>query len=160
MTARARQTEARTLLTNIYSCEVMFHSDWNIYFADWRDIGFFPEGTLNYILGFSVPYDPIPAGINYTGPSYSGPQPNPVITAAVVNNNNGYCGTSLLPDCVTTQFARNGGGSPVWGVTMVSNSVPNKFVAAAAGQITSDPNLIDGWLMDSNKTITNAVQGY
>ncbi len=158
LAARARQTEAKTLITTIYGAEKMFYSEWKNYFADWRDIGFCPTGDLRYIVGFSHGFDPLPANIGYSGPSFNGPGQNPVIGAIVANNNNGtVCGVNC--PCRTTDFAYAAALSPVWPATIVKNSIPKGFTAGAAGQIGGDTSVLDGWIIDHNKKMINLVDG-
>lgn len=159
--AKSRQFEAKFALSDLYSAERSFHAEWGVYFSDWRDLGFQPHGDLNYILGFATSFDPIPANINYSGPSYAGLPPNPAIYGGLVNNNNNYCGT-VVPDCTTTAkaYASVAPGIGLWGATNVRNTPPHLFTAAATGIIGSDNSVWDGWAMNSNKTLINVNPGF
>lgn len=51
---KARQSEARSLLGGLYMAEKSFNSEWNSYYGDFRDVGFQPEGTMRYAIGFAA----------------------------------------------------------------------------------------------------------
>lgn len=160
MAARAKQSEAQNHLAHLYACMQTFHKEWGYYFEDWRDIGFAPEGDQHYIMGFAVPHDPLPAGIGYSGPSYQGPQPNPALSATLINNNNDWCGSALMSNCRTLPTAYAAAGHPVWGVTESINTPGNhRFVAAASGQIGGDPARLDAWTVDSSRQFTHVEDG-
>lgn len=155
---RARQSEAKSMLLAIYLGEKNFYAEWKYYFADWRDIGFCPAGNLRYIVGFAHGFDPLPAGIGYSGPSYSGPPNHGPIGAIVANNNNGtVCGVTC--ECRTTEFAYVAEAHPVWTTTIIKNSDPKAFTAGAAGQIGGDPTDLDAWIIDQNKSMLNVDDG-
>ena len=46
--ARSKQTEAKTNLGSLYGAQKAFHGEWNLYFPDFRAIGYAPEGQLRY----------------------------------------------------------------------------------------------------------------
>ncbi len=50
---RARQAEARGLLSGIFTAEKSFIAEWGAGTTDLQGIGFYPEGQLGYIAGFS-----------------------------------------------------------------------------------------------------------
>ncbi len=49
---RARQAEARTMLSGIFTAEKSFIAEWGAGTTDLQGIGFYPEGQLGYIAGF------------------------------------------------------------------------------------------------------------
>src|SRR5882672_11361809 len=53
--AKARQSEAKSQLSALYSAEKAFFAEWNMYFEDFRDIGYAPEGNLRYRVGWTAP---------------------------------------------------------------------------------------------------------
>ncbi|RME15975.1 MAG: prepilin-type N-terminal cleavage/methylation domain-containing protein, partial [Bdellovibrio sp.] len=50
--AKAKQSEAKTNLGGLYTAEQAFFTEWNQYFADFRDIGYEVRGNLYYNVGF------------------------------------------------------------------------------------------------------------
>ncbi len=53
--SKARQTEAKTMLSSIYSGEKAFESEWGVFTSDLNAIGFRPEGAnLRYVVGFTA----------------------------------------------------------------------------------------------------------
>ena len=75
--AKARQSEAKGNLGAIYTSEKAFFAEWNLYFSDFRDIGFSPEGQLRYHTGFATGLSGLPSGIGYSGPQTSEGRKNP-----------------------------------------------------------------------------------
>jgi type IV pilus assembly protein PilA len=52
--AKAKQSEAKSALAALHAAEKAFFAEWNSYYGDFRDIGYLPEGRLNYHLGFAA----------------------------------------------------------------------------------------------------------
>lgn len=52
---RARQVEARSLLSGIYTAQKAFIAEWSGGSSDLLGIGFYPEGQLGYLAGFAFP---------------------------------------------------------------------------------------------------------
>ena len=160
MAARAKQSEAQNMLSHLYACMATFHQEWKYYFEDWSDIGFAPEGDQHYILGFSVPHDPLPAGIGYSGPSYDGAQPNPPLLGRLINNNNTWCGSALMNNCRTLPSAFAAAGHAVWGATDLNNTLgAQSWVAAASGQISGTAGSVDAWMINHQKQFTHVEDG-
>ncbi len=144
--AKARQSEARSALSGIYTAEKAFQAEWNQYFEDFRNIGYRPEGLFRYEHGFTGggPNSPV----NYTG---AGTGAN----AAAVNFST-LAGTW----CTAAPTAPTNGcqvirapvapGAPVGALTATT------FTAQANGDIDGDAGL-DTWTVDNNKTFTNTV---
>ncbi len=57
--AKARQSEAKTNLSALYSAEKAFYAEWTQYRSDFRDIGVAPEGMLRYHIGFTAAEAPL-----------------------------------------------------------------------------------------------------
>lgn len=158
--AKARQSEAQANLGALYSAEKAFFAEWNNYFADFRDVGFAPEGQLHYHTGFSGAGSAIPANVGYTGPS------NKVIPqVAAVNptdiDTNLYCkdATGGNGACTETPYAA-GKALPA---ALVNNAAgAQAFTAAAAGCINSGGSgcaTTDQWTIDNNKNLGNIQSG-
>jgi len=144
--AKARQSEAKTNLGAIYSSTKAFHAEWLTYFEDFRDIGFSPEGELNFEVGFLTAVATTPA--NYSGPSMAG------ATATDFTTGSGaVCGTVAVPvmDCALL---------PVLGgavrLLQASSAAAMTFTAAASGGIDDDPT-IDDWTINQAKALRNVA---
>lgn len=146
--AKARQSEAKANLAGLYTAEKGFFAEWNRYFADFRHIGYAPEGTLRYHVGFSSVSPGIPAGSGYSGPGCPNPL-NACNGSSTFMSTVNYCPTTAgqPSSCVASVHAV----APT-GATVASNGLT--FVAQAAGNIDSDPT-IDRWTIDQAKQLSN-----
>ena len=71
-TAKAKQSEAKSNLSTLYSAERAFQAEWQTYAASFNVIGYAPTGTMRYEHGFAADFATAPgAGLppNYTGPN-------------------------------------------------------------------------------------------
>jgi len=139
--AKARQSEAKTLLSGLYTGEKTYKMEWGIYFGDFRNIGFDPQGNLRFRVGFSA------AGVNnvvgYQGPGIAAGG------AAVQFNSQVYCGAA---PCNETPFGI--------GMAAIAGDTPPTlvaFVAGANGDIDGEDAARDEWQIDQDKTLTNTV---
>ncbi len=149
--AKARQTEAKTQLSSLYTSEKAFFAEYTAYHGMFGAIGYSPEGQLRYNVGFST------------------------ITAEA-NNANGYTTTPVAPGNVRTvdaYCAAPGAAMTATGCRMLNgatNAVPpvvpaagtiniNTFVAAATARISTGAGADDVWTMDQNKILSNTVDG-
>ena len=62
--ARSRQSEAKAALTSIYTAEQAFHSQWEVYAAPFKVIGYDPGGNYRYVAGFD---DAVTGGKKFCG---------------------------------------------------------------------------------------------
>lgn len=154
---KARQSEAKSMLGALYTTEKAFRAEWNTYFEDFRDIGFSPEGTLRYNIGWSVAGVATPTG--YSGPSGGG-------AAAAVQFKtdtaapNGYCATSGLctisagppaTPALVASTATNGCGAEV-------PAAAAAFTANAIGAL-GGTNATDVWTINESNTLCNNISG-
>lgn len=152
--AKSRQSEAKANLGALYSCEKAFFAEWNLYFADFRDIGFAPEGTLRYRTGFAAAGDTLPAAIGYSGPSNNDPsqatnatQFNTTVYCPASNGGNGACKESPL-------YA-----SALPGTTNLSNATGNQQFVAGASGIIGTTTTADWWTINQVKDLINTQNG-
>lgn len=134
--SKARQSEGQSMLGALYGAEAAYHGQWSQYFADFRDIGFAPRGNLNFHVGFANAGTPTaPSDSNYPGPTARN-------AGATVFN------STLLPASMVTPTSRACN-------TFTNSGIPSndEFVAAACGNIDSDPDL-DIWNINQNKEFT------
>ncbi|MCB0384206.1 MAG: prepilin-type N-terminal cleavage/methylation domain-containing protein [Bdellovibrionales bacterium] len=138
--AKARQSEAKTLLSGLYTGQKTYKMEWGIYFSDFRNIGFDPNGNLRFRVGFSA------AGVNnvvgYQGPGAAAG------AAGVQFNSQVYCGAS--PSCTETPFGI--------GMAAIAGDTPpttTTFVAQANGDIDGEDAVRDIWTINQDKLLLN-----
>lgn len=156
---KTRQSEAKNALAAIYQAEKAFHQEWAQYFADFRDIGYAPEGVMRYSV--TVSSDAVrvsPTAISgYMGPS--GP-----VNAPTFFNTNLYCDDATAT--VTNFSVCNTDPDYADAATMaaaIANADSlniNSFRAAAASDLDrdrADGGSIDSWTMDHTKKLINVI---
>ncbi len=140
--AKARQSEAKTLLSGLYTAEKTYKMEWGTYFGDFRNIGFDPNGNLRFRVGFSA------AGvanvIGYQGPGVA------ASGAAVQFNTSVYCPASGT--CIETPF-----GLAFIAIAGDTPPTTTTFVALAQGDIDGEDAIRDTWTIDQDKTLTNTI---
>lgn len=148
--AKSRQSEAKANLGGLFSCEKSFFAEWNNYFADFRDIGFAPEGNLKYTVGFSGAGAAVPAGIGYSGPSNA---TGVGATAALDFSSTIYCpdpsggnGLCVVPPVISALPA-----------ALVVNAVGAQAFTAAAAGIIGTTATADVWTINQAKSLINTV---
>ncbi|XGC81858.1 type IV pilin protein [Bdellovibrio bacteriovorus] len=161
--AKARQSEAKTNLSSLYTAEKAFYSEYNVYDNRFGAVGYSPEGSLRYNIGFNGGTQ---AGVT-NGYQPSAPPAN--IIAA-----NAYCGaagainankcallngaTNAAPPAISAAMCPAvAGGAPIAaGCTTNGDS----FQAGAGAVIQSGGGApADHWKIDSNKTLLNSQLG-
>lgn len=147
--AKAKQSEAKGNLASIYTAQKAFQGEWQTYFADFRDIGFRPEGQLKYDVGFAGA-GAITTPANYTGPSGSGVQAATQFTTT----NAAVCGTVAAPVFGCAFIPSTNGAARSAGAGNVTAS--NAFIAQAVGDVDNDAGT-DTWQIDQDKSTTNPV---
>lgn len=146
--AKARQSEAKTNLSSLYTSEKSFYAEYTAYDTRFDAIGYSPEGKLRYNVGFNANH--FMAG---TAQGYSGGGTNTYFHAV------GYCGTNgnFLRGCTILNGA--GGAAPTAANLAGTSATATAFVAAAFSVIhTGAPNG-DRWTIDSNKDLRNPLNG-
>ncbi|WP_374032443.1 type IV pilin protein [Bdellovibrio bacteriovorus] len=150
--AKARQSEAKTNLSSLYTSEKAFYAEYTAYHAAFSAIGYTPEGKLRYNLGFG-------ANTGNAGAANG-------FTTAVTNpswiNTSTYC----IPNGGTMTTARpctmlNGatGAQPTNLATSYAvNSATGVFTAGATAVIHSS-GANDVWSINQNKELTNVTNG-
>lgn len=125
--AKSRQSEAKGLLSGIYTANKAWNAEWTSYRGDFGTIGFKPEGDLRYNAGFSGVGPAVPG--NYTGPA---------ATTDVTTET--YCDNVLCTDL------SNGTTTGMSAPTAVA------FDARAIGDVDGD-STEDQWSIDENKQL-------
>lgn len=155
--ARARQTEAKTTLSSIYTAEQSFSVENGSYTECLANIGAQTTGNNTYY------------------------------TAGFLGNDSSKCSSSGAMTCLAYQWNLGAGTSTACtggNLASVANSVAkqgttlpaqgdltaakvgvaadvtlsNAFVAGAAGNVSQSTGNFDGWTIDNNKVLTNGVQ--
>lgn len=151
MQAKARQSDARSVLSSLYMAEKIFVSDWGRYYADFMSIGFCPEGTHDYRFGFPAPggnNSPTAAqGYPATGIG-GGPAPD-TAPAVFVSTPGGW---GVGPNaCASLESAR---ARPLAAGAVTAVGPPPTFRAAATSNIDND-NIFDTWTIDNTNRLLN-----
>lgn len=141
--AKAKQTEAKNALGGMFTAEKTFFAEWSQYVADFRALGYCPEGKLQYRQGFTAAGNAGPANwpANQAGLTVS-------FTSAQFNTIG-----NTTTGCTYTESPNAGGmGTLAAGSTTAAAA----FQAEANGDIDSDTT-IDVWTIDEAKTLTNVT---
>ncbi|MCX7979219.1 MAG: prepilin-type N-terminal cleavage/methylation domain-containing protein [Bdellovibrionaceae bacterium] len=137
--AKARQSEAKTNLSSLYTANKAFFAEYNTYDNRFQIIGFLPEGKLRYNVGWSAS-----SGFNLASYGYTA-----AIPATTHFNSSTYC-----PASGTCQSLAD--ANP----TITGASITNTtFVAVASGRIGGAGGAFDTWTIDHNKNLTNTIDG-
>lgn len=145
--AKARQTEAKTQLSALYTSEKAFFAEYTAYDVRFAAVGYSPEGQLRYNIGFSGNHATANAGHGYNG--------SPAANFAA----KGYCGAAgtLANGCTLLNGATGAAAPNIPAVTSMSNTAMT-FVAAATAQISST-GAADVWTINNSKVIRNTTNG-
>lgn len=162
--AKARQSEAKTNLSSLYTSEKAFFSEYNVYDNRFQAIGYSPEGMIRYNVGFT-------AGVQ-AGAS-NGYNPNPVPSNDIAANT--YCGTNgalNTNNCALVRGATNAAppaiqdtmcpaGSGASGIVAGCTTNPaGTFTAGAGARIQSTAAAPDDfWSINSAKELRNSQTG-
>lgn len=132
--AKARQGEAKSLLSGVFMASEAFHQEWTAYYGSFQDIGFDPKGTLRYNVGFS--------GIG------SASMPGNFSASTNQHSTSGaYCGgTGGSPNCTSPTTALVGAADP-------DNA---GYTAAAIGDVDGDTQT-DQWTINQAKVLSNTA---
>jgi type IV pilus assembly protein PilA len=148
--ARAKQSEAKGNLAGIYSAEKAFYAEWSSYRGVLPDVGFVPEGRLNYHIGFGGVGPVIPAPF----------QPQAAYQACVSTGATAAtCNANFQLTANMPAFAVM--ASTVCGETD-SDTTPTAitFQATARGRISTSTTATDDvWTINSQKITCNRQNG-
>jgi type IV pilus assembly protein PilA len=143
--AKARQSEAKTQLSSLYTAEKAFFAEYSAYHSAFGAIGYSPEGKLRYVIGFAGAGTPADGTNGY----------NPAVALAGVQ-----AAFETLTYCTTAATMTNGcmmlQGSD--GVAPSAANLPgttalNKpdFIAGAGAVVQSTAAGLDQWSVNQNK---------
>ena len=140
--AKARQSEAKSLLSGLYTGEKSYKMEWGIYFGDFRNIGFEPSGKLRYRVGFAA------AGLNNVS-DYNGPGV-PSTAAPQQHSTETYCAQN--PVCTEAPF-----GLAMVAIAGSTAPTTTTFIAVATGDIDGSDTQRDSWSINQDKMLTNVI---
>lgn len=152
--ARARQTEAKTNLSAIYTSNKAFYAEYNVYDNRFNVIGYRPEGKLRYNVGWADTGSQ--ADLSQYGYSTEIKTTDASISAfAHCNTVGGATGTSMGTNgCyVMADGQGNNGALPATALEPTS-----AFIAGAAGKISTG-QLSDQWTISQVKEMKNVRDG-
>ena len=171
--AKARQSEAKAALTNVFTAQKSFRVEWQYFTYDLKNTGFSMAGkNLRYIVGFGgVTATTVPCAL---GSNYSGP---PEILAGTTNSWSN--GTSVNDGGVATwhnqinflNIATADPDDPTMLVVAPAGCTQDNFTALAIGDVRNNPGDIDVasnsiptnsdiWLINDQKSLQQVRQGF
>ena len=151
--ARSKQAEAKSNLSAYYTAQKSFHGEWNIYFPDFRDIGYTPEGNLRYRImsddstGLKLPTSyPLPAsgGATHEGSAGAGSAAKTFSTAV-------YCAAANDQCTEDATYVKDVKAANIPDITATA------FVGGAASDLDGDTS-IDEWTINQAKDLSNTQQ--
>ncbi|MGZ3773190.1 MAG: type IV pilin protein [Pseudobdellovibrionaceae bacterium] len=140
--AKARQTEAKTNLSSLYTAEKAFLAEYNTYTGGFQVIGYTPEGNLRYNVGFTGEGVTC-ATLNTYGYTATCP-------ATIHFNTSSYCGAN---GTLCKQLADAGA------ISMNTDPTVNAFTASAVARIRNNAVNHDIWTINETKNLINALDG-
>lgn len=147
--AKARQTEAKTNLSSLYTSEKAFYAEYNAYHSMFGAVGYSPEGKLRYNVGFSA---------TGTGEAAAANGYNNAPTSAPGNTFNtlNYCGTAaaMTNGCQILNGASNSAPAAFAGTYQINN---NTFLIGAEANIYQ--SMTDIWTINESKNLLNPTSG-
>lgn len=156
--AKARQSEAKTQLSSLYTAEKAFYAEYTAYDARFGAVGYSPEGRLRYNVGFATNAGAAIAGV---GNGYNFPAAASAAQSTGAPGN--YCGAAagvVQNNCSPLLGARNALPAAIAGTSIVNNvAAPATFVAEARANIHNSTANEDIWQMDQNKMMNNTQTG-
>lgn len=148
--AKARQSEAKTNLSSLYTAEKNFFSEYNTYFTNFRTISLQLEGTLRYDVGFAAGSAVAVNNFGYRGPHTAG---GTTMSAAT------FCPAVASCELLSGQALAPGGANPpaVSGAPASYTATASGFWGAAGASIYKGNE--DRWRINHNKQLDNYQDG-
>jgi type IV pilus assembly protein PilA len=149
--AKARQSEAKTSLSALFTAEASFMAEWNTYSVSLLNVGFGVTGTrLRYVTGFAAA-----ACTSY--PLSAPPE-------ATTVNDTWSDGTNVNVGVTAATFAYTPGGSrTLAGTTSECNGTAGSqaFRGMAQGDVQQNIGALplDGWTINQAKVLANSTVG-
>lgn len=150
--AKARQSEAKTQLSSLYTAEKAFYAEYTAYDQRFGAVGYSPEGRLRYNVGFANGANGLALPANGYTATLNGAQLN---TATLV-----YCGGAAGANgCQILNGATNAQPAAIAGTSIVSNAAGASTFIAQANAVIHNSGVNDTWTMNQIKNLDNTVVG-
>lgn len=156
--AKARQSEAKTQLSSLYTAEKAFFAEYTVYDSRFGAIGYSPEGKLRYVVGFTGAGTQATAANGYTVPAGLNASVNTVVACPLANSGclmlNGA--TNIVPaagDMTAANCPASASGVAAGCLT------GNTAFQAAASAVIHTVGTMDRWRITSNKELDNTNIG-
>lgn len=154
--AKARQTEAKTQLSSLFTSEKAFYAEYSAYHSMFGAIGYSPEGQLRYVAGFTTASGGNDAGV---ANGYSTP---PTAFPGTSTDTLTYCTqlATMLNGCMILNGANNAAPSAMSAGYM--NLTNSQFLAGATAivyQASGGGAVLDTWSINQDKLLTNVLNG-
>nr|BFD59019.1 hypothetical protein CKG001_11260 [Bdellovibrio sp. CKG001] len=148
--AKARQSEAKTTLSSIYTSEKAFFAEYSAYHDMFGAIGYSPEGKLRYNAGFGAAI-----AANMKAGAAQGYNNPPTAAPGNTINTGSYCGANgVIANGCTILYGLSGAAPAApTGTSMTLTG----FVVRAQANIYGTG--MDVWQIDNNKNLTNPTPG-
>lgn len=144
--AKARQTEAKTQLSSLYTSEKAFYAEYTTYDSRFPAIGYSPEGQLRYNVGFSAVHNRATANNGYNA------------AAADIVAVKGYCGNGTMENNCALLVGADGREAP--DIPSGTATTATTFTAAATARISSTATASsDVWTINHQKVLSNTTNG-
>lgn len=152
--AKARQSEAKTSLSSLYTSEKAFYAEYTAYHTAFQAVGYSPEGKMRYNVGFG--------GVGASNAGIANGF-NTAITNTAFNTS-GYCvaggGTMTSVQSCAILNGATGTTPPALAATYTVSTTAGTFTAGAAANIHSGGVAAgDVWSIDHNKDLRNVTNG-
>ena len=144
--AKARQSEAKTILSSLYTSEKAFYAEYTSYDTRFGAIGYSPEGKLRYNAGFLTLFAaPVSSGYTTT-----------LTGAQLLTSTSAYCGTAGNFNANNCAMLNGATGAAPPGLPASTASV-SAFTAAGIAVIFGTAS--DTWTINNQKNLINTVPG-
>jgi type IV pilus assembly protein PilA len=150
--AKARQSEAKTQLSSLYTAEKAFYAEYTAYHSMFGAIGYSPEGKLRYMVGMAAGandatatngYTTVPTGLGTSRDTLAYCGATGVVAAAA--------GCTLLAGADNSAAGTD--GLPAGTGTLAGST----FLAGASARVYQ--NQPDMWTINNNKVLANTTPG-
>jgi type IV pilus assembly protein PilA len=150
--AKARQSEAKTQLSSLYTAEKAFYAEYTAYHGMFGAVGYSPEGKLRYLVGMPAGAGEAAAANGYNNAPAAAPG-NSRTTVAYC----GVTGTIGATGCTILNGANNASASTYTLPATATGVNANTFIAGATAIVYQAQT--DSWTIDNNKEMLNPANG-
>lgn len=167
--AKARQSEAKTNLSSLFTSEKAFYAEYNTYDSRFAAVGYSPEGQMRYNIGFSVAgvqagtangYNTAPADTNIAASggaagAYCGVGGAFINGCSVLNGATGAAAPAITDTMCNVTAGASGSAHPGNCTTETASFRAGAGARIQAGATGQD----DLWSIDDAKVLRNTQNG-